>query len=107
MTGDTRTHGISNSTMVVDRDGKEIGIKKTELYVTLLSMMEKGKIDLLDDESIFQSLKSVQYSYETDSNGKRHLRIFGYDTHICEGITRACELLKYKDFNMKIYSIPV
>lgn len=101
------TYGISNSTMVVDRDGKEIGIKKTELYVTLLSLMEKGKIDLLDDESIFQSLKSIQYSYETDTNGKRHLRIFGYDSHICEGITRATELLKYKELNIKVYSIPV
>ena len=102
-----KTHGISNSTMVVDKDGKEKGIKKTELYVTLLSLIEKGKIDLLDDESIFQSLKSVQYSYETDNNGKRHLRIFGYDTHICEGITRACELLKQKHLNLWITSIPV
>ena len=102
-----KTHGISNSKMVVDAYGKEKGIKKTELYVTLLSLMEKGKIDLLDDESIFQSLKSVQYAYETDSNGKRHLHIFGHDTHICEGITRATEILKYKDLNPTVYTIKV
>ena len=102
-----KTYGISNSKMIIDRWGKEKGIKKTELYVTLLSLMEKGKIDLLDDEDIFQSLKSVQYCYETDSNGKRHLKIFGYDTHICEGITRAAELLKYKDLNPIVYSIKV
>ncbi|KKK85965.1 hypothetical protein LCGC14_2767940, partial [marine sediment metagenome] len=59
------------------------------MHVTLLSLMEKGQIDLLDDESIFQSLQSVQYIYDTDVYGKRHLKIFGYDTHICEGITRA------------------
>lgn len=106
-TRDTKTHGISNSKMIVDEDGKEIGIKKTELYVKLLSLMEKGKIDLLDDESIFQSLKSVQFVYDTDSTGRRHLKIFGYDTHICEGITRACELLKYKDLNPKVYFIPI
>ncbi len=106
-TRDTKTHGISNSTMIVDENGKEKGIKKTEMHVKLLSMMEKGKIDLLDDESIFQSLKSVQYVYDTDPKGKRHLKIFGYDTHICEGITRATELLKYKDLNPTIYSIPV
>ena len=104
---EAKTHGISNSTMVVDENGKEKGIKKTEMHVTLLSLMEKGKIDLLDDESIFQSLKSVQYVYDTDSRGKRHLKIFGNDTHICEGITRATEILKYKDLNPKIYSIPV
>lgn len=102
-----KTHGISNSTMVVDAQGKVKGIKKTELYITLLSLMEKGKIDLLDDESIFQSLKSVQYVYDTDSNGKRHLKIFGNDTHICEGITRATEILKYKDLNPTVYTIKI
>ena len=102
-----RTHGISNSKRILDEFGKEKGIKKTELYVKLLSLMEKGKIDLLDDESIFQSLKSVQYVYDTDSRGKRHLKIFGYDTHICEGITRATEILKYKDLNPIVYTIKV
>ena len=102
-----KTLGISNSKMVVDAQGKEKGIKKTELYVRLLSLMEKGKIDLLDDESIFQSLKSVQYAWEIDSFGKRHLKIFGYDTHICEGITRATEILKYKDLNPTVYTIKV
>lgn len=101
------THGITNSKRILDEFGKERGIQKTELYVTLLSMMQKSKIDLLDDESIFQSLKSVQFVYDTDSKGKRHLKIFGHDTHICEGITRACEILKYKELNMKIYSIPI
>ena len=93
--------------MVVDNLGKEKYIKKVEMYVTLLSLMEKGKIDLLGDESIFQSLKSVQYAYEIDNYGKRTLRIFGYDIHICEGITRATELLKYKDLNPTVYSIKV
>ena len=102
-----KTHGISNSKMIIDRFGKEKGIKKTELYVTLLSLMEKGKIDLLDDESIFQSLKSIQFAYEVDSTGKRHLKIWGYDSHICEGITRATELLKYKDLNPIVYTIKV
>ena len=99
--------GISNSKRIIDRWGKEKGIKKEELYVKLLSMMEKGEIDLLDDENIFQSLKSVQYAYTNDSLGRRHLKIFGYDTHICEGITRATEILKYKDLNPIVYTIPI
>ena len=102
-----KVHGISNSKRIIDNTGKEKGIKKEELYVQLLSLMEKGKIDLLDDESIFQSFKSVQYGYETDSNGKRHLKIFGSDTHIVEGITRACEILKYKHLKLEVYSIKV
>ncbi len=102
-----KTQGISNSKRIIDSTGKLKGIKKTELYVQLLSLMEKGKIDLLDDESIFQSFKSVQYGYETDSNGVRHLKIFGSDTHIVEGINRACEILKYKHLSLKVYSIPI
>ena len=102
-----KTQGISNSKRVYDNTGKERGIKKEELYVQLLSLMEKGKIDLLDDESVFQSFKSVQYGYETDSNGKRHLKIFGSDAHIVEGVTRACEILKYKHLNLQVHSIPV
>jgi len=99
--------GISNSKRVIDRWGKEKGIKKEELYVRLLSMLEKGKIDLLDDEDIFQSFKSVQYAYTNDNLGKRHLKIFGYDTHIVEGITRATEILKYKDLNIMVHTIKI
>ena len=102
-----KVKGISNSKRIVDEDGKEKGIKKTELHVKLLSMMQKGEIDLLDDEEIFQSLKSVQYYYSNDSLGTRHLKIFGNDTHIAEGLTRLTELLKYKDLNPKIYTIKV
>jgi len=102
-----KTEGISNSKMSIDKDGKEKHIKKVEMYVTLLSLLEKGKIDLLDDESIFQSLKSVQYSYETDNRGQRQLVIFGYDTHIAEGIVRVTELLKYKDLNPTVYTIKI
>ena len=99
--------GISNSKRVIDRWGKEKGIKKTELYVTLLGLMEKGRIELLNDETIFQSFKSVQYAYTNDTRGTRHLKIFGHDTHIVEGITRVTELLKYKDLNPLVYTIKV
>ena len=108
-----RAHGEPGTTYEelkqknIVKDGKLKGIQKTELYVKLLSLMEKGKIDLLEDESIFQSLKSVQFIYDTDKYGKRHLKIFGNDTHICEGITRCTELLKYKELTMVIYSIKV
>lgn len=102
-----KTRGISNSKRIVDSTGKERGIKKEELYVQLLSLMEKGKIDLLDDEDLFQSFKSVQYTYGKDVKGERQLEIFGNDTHIVEGITRACEILKYKHLSLTVHSIKV
>ncbi|MCK5613216.1 terminase family protein [Candidatus Pacearchaeota archaeon] len=102
-----KVRGISNSKRIVDELGKLKGIKKTELHVKLLSMMEKGEIDLLQDEEIFQSLKSVQFYYSNDSLGTRHLKIFGNDTHIAEGLNRLTELLKYKDLNPTVYTIKV
>lgn len=102
-----KVQGISNSKRVVDAWGKEKGIKKEELYVQLLSLMEKGRIDLLDDENLFQSFKSVQFAYTNDSQGRRHLKIFGNYTHIVEGITRACEILKHKHLNFWVSSIKV
>ena len=102
-----KVKGISNSKRIKDEFGKEKGIKKTELHVKLLSMMEKAQIDLLKDEEIFQSLKSVQYYYSNDSLGTRHLKIFGNDTHIAEGLTRLTELLKYKDLNPIVYTIKI
>ena len=99
--------GLKNSKRVIDKDGKEGPIKKVERYIKLLSMMEDGDIDLLEDERIFQSFKSVQYAWEDDNKGKRELHIFGNDTHIVEGITRATEILKYKDLNPIVYTIKI
>jgi hypothetical protein len=76
---------------------------------------EIGKIDetiinditvtlLLDDEEIFQSFKSVQYEYTTDTKGRSHLKIFGNYTHIVEGMTRLAWCVKYKPLNIWIKS---
>ena len=54
------TKGISNSKRIYDSTGKERGIKIEELHVQLLSLMEKGKIDLLADESVFKSFTYVK-----------------------------------------------
>jgi hypothetical protein len=94
--------GINNSKRVIDRDGKEKGILKTELYYYLRMLMEQKKIMLLDDMSIFQSLKSVQYEYETDIKGNPIIRIHGNYTHIAEGVIRLAQALKYKDINIRI-----
>lgn len=101
------TIGINNSKRVIDKDGKEKGILKTELYYNLRALLETNKIHLLKDDSIFNSLKSVQYEYVTDVKGNPQIRIFGNNTHIAEGLIRLAQAIKYKDLRISIYSIKV
>ena len=101
------TIGINNSKQIIDKDGRAKKLQKTLLYSNLKMLMETGKISLLDDPNIFQSLKSVQYAYSNDSKGVRHLKIFGNYTHIAEGLVRAAWCIKYKDLNPTIYTIKV
>ena len=101
------TIGINNSKRVIDRDGKEKGILKTELYYNLRGMLESGKIHLLKDDSIFNSLKSVQFEYTQDVKGNPQIRIFGNNTHIAEGLIRLAQAIKYKTLNISVYSIKI
>lgn len=99
--------GLRNSKQIIDQDGKEVKLQKTLLYTNLKMLMETGKVKLLDDDKIFQSLKSVQFAYSDDSAGTRHLKIFGNYTHIAEGLVRACWCVKYKHLNLRVYSIKI
>lgn len=101
-----RTVSINNSKRVIDyKNEQSTKIFKEVLYNHLRYLMETGKIHLLKDNAIFQSLKSVQYEYTKDANGNYHMHIFGNYTHHAEGIIRAAWCLKYKELNMHIYSI--
>lgn len=102
-----KTVGINNSKRVIDVDGREKGILKTDLYYWLRGLMEQDKIALLDDHSIFQSLKSVQYEYTTDVKGNPVIKIHGNDTHIAEGLIRLAQAMKYKDLNIFVCGIKV
>jgi hypothetical protein len=102
-----KTIGINNSKRIIDKDGKEKGILKTDLYYWLRGLMERGKIKLLEDESIFQSLKSVQYEYSMDVRGNPVIKIHGNDTHIAEGLIRLAQAAKHKELNILVYSIKV
>ena len=102
-----KTIGINNSKRVIDADGREKGILKTDLYYWLRGLMEQKKIELLEDHSIFQSLKSVQYEYSMDVKGNPRIKIHGNDTHIAEGLIRLAQALKYKDLNIFVERIKV
>ena len=101
------TEGIYNSKQIIDKDGRTKKLQKTLLYSNLKMLMETGKIHLLDDPKVFQSLKSVQYAYTNDNLGVRHLKIFGNYTHIAEGLVRAAWAVKYKHLNLWVKSIKV
>jgi len=73
---------------------------KEDLYNNLLRLMEQGRIKLLDDPEIWQSLKSVQYEYSGGGGEERKLKIFGTYTHIAEGLIRAAWCVKDKTLNI-------
>lgn len=94
-----KTIAINNARRPLDKDERrKKKILKEDLYNNLLNLMEKGRIKLLDDPEIMQSLRSVQYSYE---DGK--FKIFGRYTHIAEGLIRAAWGIKEKIINTNIY----
>jgi len=94
-----KTEAINNASRSLDRDEKrKKKLLKEDLYNNLLRLMERGEIELLDDDNIFFSLKSVMYEY-TDE-GK--LRLFGRYTHIAEGLIRAAWCAKDKHLNICI-----
>jgi len=106
-----KTIPILNSTIIEDRWGKKTKIMKNWLYQNLIRLIQNGELLLLDDESVFHSLNSIQYEYIEDTNGKPIMRYFGKKgpggDHIAEGLTRAALASKYKDLNPTVYSISI
>lgn len=107
-----KTIGLRNSKKIIDwresRRGKTAGRKrmmKEDLYMNLKALMEQGRIKLLKDPSVFLSFKSVQFEYTRDKTSRSYMRIFGNDTHIVEGLTRAAWCAKTKDLKLWISSI--
>ena len=94
---------INNLSRSLDASGeRRRAILKEDLYFNLLAMMEKGTLKLLDDDEVIASLRSVQYEYTTGERKKVSLKIFGKDTHIAEGLTRAAWLANAKHLNLSI-----
>lgn len=95
-----RVEALNNSRRFIDNDKKaKKRILKEDMYFNLLNLMEKGKIKLLDDIDVRLSLASVQIEENED-----RVFIFGKDTHIAEGLIRACWLAVQdrKSLNLRI-----
>jgi hypothetical protein len=85
----------------LDRDrNNKFKLLKEDLYNNLLYLMESEKIQLLDDDEVIMSLKSVQYEYLKIAGKGTRLRIFGNYTHIVEGLIRAVWCVKDKHLNI-------
>lgn len=96
---------LNNSSRIIEvkaNKEKRSRLLKEQMYLNLLSLMHENKIVLLDDDEVKASLKSVQVEYK---EGTDELIIFGNDTHITEGIIRACWLAtKDKSLNLWVTS---
>ena len=86
-----KTIALNNSARPTTYDKKKSKkLLKEEMYLTLLNLMEKGKIFLLNDEEVKASLASIQYEDE---------KVFGFNKHITEGIMRAIWLGENQKIN--------
>lgn len=89
-----KTIALNNASRETQRDGKKSKrILKEEMYMNLLMLMEQGRILLLDNDEVINSLSSIQHD-----EGK----IFGAYSHIAEGLIRAVWLAE-KDKTLNIY----
>jgi len=96
-----KVEGLNNKAKPLDYEGKQKKrILKEDLYTNLLWLMESGQIDLLNNEKLKMSLRSVQFEYCEDGS----IKIFGKYTHIVEGLIRAAWCIKDKTLNIIAHS---
>jgi len=90
-----KTEALNNASRPISQDGKKTKkLLKEEMYLTLLSLMEQGKIKLLNSDEVKASLGSIQHEED---------KIFGSYSHITEGIIRAVWLAE-KDKSLNIFA---
>lgn len=85
-----KTIALNNASRKTNSEGdKSKKLLKEEMYLRLLALMENDMIELLQDDALIESLKSIQYETVTGSNKETKSHIFGSYTHIAEGLIRA------------------
>src|SRR3990167_442544 len=65
------------------------GILKEDLYSNALFLLENGRLELLIDDSLLRSLRSIQFEYGSTKNNTGVL-IYGSYSHLAEAFVRAC-----------------
>lgn len=99
----TRVVPLTNQKRTIDADGeKTTRLMKEDMYQTLLALMERGVLKLLDDDEVKASLRSVQIEYVIEPGRPTKIMIFGNYTHIVEGLIRAAQLA-YQDKSLNLW----
>jgi hypothetical protein len=99
-----KTIPLNNSARPLDyKDEKRKRILYEDMIFNLLNLMEKGKVSLLQDPEIRESLKS--YKFEYSDAGK--LIISSNYNHPVQSIMRAVWHLQTKSLKLSVYSIKV
>ena len=97
---------LNNLSRALDHRGERKRVLlKEDMYLNLLSLMEKDWIKLLNDEEVRLSLRSVQYEYVRKQGMPTKFRIFSTkhkDSDIVEGLVRAAWLANQKHINISI-----
>ncbi len=85
-----KTVALNNSSRNLDFEGnKSKALLKTDMYMATLLEMQQERLEILNDEDVIASLKSIQFEYVRKEGQKTVLRVFGNDTHIAEALIRA------------------
>jgi hypothetical protein len=95
-----RVVGLNNASkrFQVDGEDKKRGILKEDLYSNALMLLETGMLELIDDNSLMRSLKSITFEYT--EYGK--VRISGAYSHLAEAMVRATWCIKNKGLDIYI-----
>lgn len=92
-----RAVGLNNAKRSIDREDRQKGLLKEDLYSNTLLLMEQGRLELIVNIDLQRSLKSVLFEYTSE----KHLRIYGKYTHLTEGLVRACWCVR--DKGLKVF----
>lgn len=99
-----KTIPLNNSARPLDyKDEKRKRILYEDMIFNLLNLMEKGKVSLLQDPEIRESLKS--YKFEYSDAGK--LIISSNYNHPVQSIMRAVWHLQTKSLKLRVFSLKV
>lgn len=99
------TIALNNSARPLDWEKeKKKRVLGEEMIFNLILMMEKGKIELLDDPEIRESLKSYKFEYSKD---RKNLLITSNYNHPVQSAMRGAWYAQTKELKLSVYSIKV
>ncbi len=99
-----KTIALNNASRPIDGDGKKTThILGEEMIFHLLTMMERGKIRLLPDAEVRESLKSYRFEY----NDNRKLIVTSTYNHPVQSIMRAAWHKQGKSLKLCVHTIKV